>query len=206
MDKLFCDLARTLMFRHKWVLYVHVQSISTTYYTSYVKIADITCVYDFWCVLQNIPTAKDLHSRLVLMNNSRIVAYSLFKEGVTPEWEHIVNMNGCEWGCREDMDSETFAYMWNSLIVAMVNDELDNVVGCRCINKSNKMRKLFKIEIWMDSLDSKDTNRIKQHIDAILRLNIPFSLMLHDDKHKQASEYLNKRKKTKKHTCSKAEV
>lgn len=187
----------TLYFNHKWVMYAHLQSISSTYYSSYISLGEIYTIADFWRLINNIPSAKDLHSSTIVWHGKRIVAYSLFKEDITPEWEHPINEQGCEWGCRENMSSDLFNQMWSSLILLSVNDQIDNVAGVRCINKSNRVRSMYKIELWLDSNNEADTIHAKDMIDAMLPHHPLFTLMYHQDKQDQASEYQRRRTKSR---------
>tara|TARA_Y100000741_G_scaffold363362_1_gene351445 strand:+ start:23399 stop:24010 length:612 start_codon:yes stop_codon:yes gene_type:complete len=187
----------TLYFEDNFQLYAHMLSGSTTYINSFMKIVDIHTIADFWNTYNSLPSAKDLHSSTINVAGKKMVAYSLFKNNITPEWEHPINKKGSEWGCRENLSCETFAETWRTLSLSFVNNELDHVVGVRCINKSNRNRVIHKIEVWMDTVDTELCMSVK---DVLLNL-IPdcpyFTLMQHEYKQHQANEY-NKTKKNHK--------
>ena len=189
----------SLFFRNKWSLYAHIQSVSSTFSTSFVKIADIYTIADFWKVFNNIPSCDDLYSNLIYLNDKRIIAYSFFKDDITPEWEHPVNMKGCEWGCREEMSSDVFTSLFNELVLLVVNDDIANIVGIRCINKCNKQRNIYKIEIWMQSNDITHANLVRSYIDSEIKYckTSMFTLLFHEDKQVRASEYSILKKKNK---------
>ena len=190
----------SLYFCNNWKLYANLQCGSTTYSLSYIEISDISTIADYWMTMNNIPSAFDLHTNQVFIDNKRVSAYSLFKEDITPEWEHPINENGCEWGCRENLTDSTFAHMWQTLTLMAVNNELDYVIGIRCINKTNRMRNLHKIEVWLDNDDYNIALSVKDLLDKTFE-NCPlFTLMYHKDKKQQAYEYLSKRIKHKKRT------
>lgn len=186
--------ARTLPFEDKWTLYGHLQSASTNYNMCCVKMADIQTIADFWNVFNNVHSAKELHSEYVLLDNKRMIAYSLFKNDISPEWEHHVNASGSEWGCRDNITRDEFDRMWRELTLSVVNNEFEHVVGVRCINKTNKSRDMFKIEIWMDVCDER-VMKVKRNIDAIIQPMYEFTLMFHMEKHSKALEYAKRRVK-----------
>lgn len=199
MDEKKLDIdPETITFSSKWTLYANLQSMSITYSNSFVKIGSAQNISDFWRLFNNIPSALDLHSKAVYVNNNEIVAYSFFRDDITPEWEHPINLKGSEWGCRENIEASEFETLWNYLILSVVNEEFNNVVGIRCINKTNRIRVVYKIEIWMDTCDEECTIKTKNDIDNILDklgLKLDFTLMLHEQKQSQASEYSKKKMK-----------
>lgn len=189
----------TLFFANKWCLYIHLQSVSSTFNASYLKIAEILTVADYWKIFNNIPLYESLHTDTVMLEGRRIIAYSLFKNDITPEWEHPVNFDGCEWGCREEMSASLFSFMFSELTLSCVNNEIDDVVGVRCINKCNKMRSIHKIEVWMECNDIDKAQVVKKCIDNIKQQHqegpdMIFTLLYHEDKQSKALEYNFKKK------------
>jgi hypothetical protein len=137
---------------------------------------------------------------VIYCGNKRVIAYSFFKEDITPEWEHPTNIVGCEWGCRESMPSDLFSYMFNHLSLCAINNELEDVVGIRCINKCNKVRLLYKIEIWMQ--DKKHAETIHEYLQAIIQeynntfeqsCTLNFTLLYHKEKQHKANEFCKKK-------------
>ena len=184
----------TLFFKDTFQLYAHMLSGSATYINSCKKLVDIHTVADFWQTFNNVPSALDLHSSNVYVEGKKMVAYSLFKNNITPEWENPVNQKGSEWGCRENLSGEEFFKIWNTLTLSFVNNELDNVVGVRCINKSNRNRTIHKIEVWMDSVDMEVCMSVKNVLMEFIPDCPHFTLMYHEDKQSQAQEYNKNRK------------
>jgi hypothetical protein len=185
----------TLYFTDKWILYANLQAGSVNYINSYVEVATIHTIADFWQVMNNVPYDK-LHSDIIQSSGKRIIAFSLFKEGILPEWEDPVNHKGCEWGFRDDISNEMFCDMWLCLTLAAVNSEIDDVAGVRCVNKCNRLRPLYKIEVWLTTADYDKVYDIKNSIDRVLNTEYVFTLMFHEDKQQQAFEF---RKKTRRH-------
>jgi len=165
---------------------------------SCIKLTDIYTIADFWKTMNYLPSASDLHSATINIDGKKMIAYSLFKNDITPEWEHPTNKNGSEWGCREHLSCASFSQIWNTLILSFVNNELDHVVGIRCINKTNKNRIIHKIEIWMDSIDPKCCMSVKNTLNDLVPNCPHFTFMKHEHKQIQAQEYNKSRKPTQK--------
>lgn len=187
---------KTLFLSTRWTLYAHLQSVSSTYFNSYIELGNIETVSDFWQYLNNIEL-RSLHSDCILYDCKRIIAFSLFRGCILPEWEDPINANGSEWGCRDQMDAGTFENMFNMLALSVVNEEMPNVIGVRCINKCNKSRNLFKIELWMCNSTDEELSYVKQEIDKIVPSHITFTLMHHEEKQQQAQDYCKTRRSRK---------
>lgn len=183
--------AAALRLETEWRLYVHTHSISSNYGSAYECIATIRTVADLWRTLQNVPDAAELVSKLVLHKNKRVVAYSLFRGDVRPEWEHNVNSNGSEWGCRDAIHPETLTRMWLHLALAAVGEQLRHCVGARVINKSNRTRQLHKVEVWMSTMTPSCTAETLADVRRTLEgtKHPEFSLMNHSQKKTQAHDY-----------------
>jgi hypothetical protein len=190
---------KKIFFSERFAFYIHLQSISETFTQSYIKVCDIETVHDFWSILNNVPSCESLHSNLIFIDGKRVVAYSFFKENVKPEWEDSTNFLGSEWGCRENMSSDEFANNFISVALSLLNDEFSSAVGVRCINKSNRVRDLYKIEVWMSTSGTKKVMNDKCVLNRSLISPLNMKLLIHRDKHNRANEY---HKKTKKKTLS----
>lgn len=183
----------TLYFNKKWSFYVHLQCGSVTYTNSFLKVADIETIADYWNVMNTVPAASVLHSDSIWLDQKRIIAYSIFKDDITPEWEHPVNAQGYEWGCRDNLTCHEFQELWSMLSMLAVNDEASHLVGVRCINKSNRLRNLYKIEVWLENVTHEQALETKNIVTDRLGFD-PFSVLLHHEQKKiQAIEYTRKK-------------
>lgn len=182
-----------------WTLYLHTQSQCENYKKSYIKTCSFNTCEGWARLINNVPDAGILISsdKEIIVNNERIIAYSLFKKNIKPEWEDKVNINGAEWGCREELSSDDATNMWYSLTASIVGGELD-VLGIRVINKNICYKNMSKLEVWMS--ENQDPAEIYGNLQKILYntdiTSIPnFHLLYHDSKQKEANEYTDKRKK-----------
>ena len=181
-----------------WTLYAHTQSVSTTYRSAYKQIGKFNTIEDFWRLWNNIPSVVEIYESRVMIQNKHLIAYSLFRDDILPEWEKTNNINGSEWGCREMLSKEIIDNIWKNLVLSCIGENVSNCVGVRYINKCNKTRNIHKIEVWMNTCTTNKTNitlnQIKTIIESIPTPFPKFTLMRHNDKKSQAIEYNQKRK------------
>ena len=179
-----------------WVMYVHTFSISSNYGTSYSKVGAFQTVAKFWELFNNMPAIHHLHSDIYL-DGKRVIAYSLFKNNIRPEWEYNTNAHGSDWGCRQILSVSEMHDIWFALVLAAVGERIRNCIGVRVINKTNRNRELHKIEIWLDTCNQKAVKDTYDDIEISLSesgLEMPnFAFMNHEEKQCQAYEYKKKR-------------
>tara|TARA_B110000046_G_scaffold105808_1_gene113305 strand:- start:114 stop:650 length:537 start_codon:yes stop_codon:yes gene_type:complete len=152
-------------------------------------------VADFWRHVNNFPSVDAIHDGTIRINGVPVIAYSLFRKGILPEWEDPVNITGSEWGCRESLDAEQFKVLWQSFIVGAIGEQIAHCVGIRAINKSNRLRHLHKIEVWMDTLDTAAVQECRRSLSNLVQSTPRFSLMPHQEKQHQAFEYQRRRRR-----------
>ena len=189
------ELATTLTFETPWVFYAHLPCASTNYVASYIVIGRFTTIAEFWRLYNNIPDILHIHDGNVRINGQMIIAYSLFRDGVLPEWEDAVNLKGSEWGCRENLERATFADIWKAYVLGAIGELIPHCVGIRAINKSNRSRRLHKIEVWMDKTDTKCTQECRRSLSALYEESPKFAYIPHQEKQNQAIEYNNRKKR-----------
>lgn len=189
------DDPSAIYFQTPWVWYIHFQCASVNYGTSYQRIGDFNTMSEFWKLYNNIPDVGSVHDGTVRLEKQSVVAYSVFRHGVLPQWEDATNIAGSEWGCRESLNRAFFQTLWNDYLFAAIGELIPHCVGIRAINKSNKNRGLHKIEVWMDAKDSASTQMCRRSLTEIVPETPRFSLMFHQDKKQQALEFQKRRRK-----------
>jgi hypothetical protein len=185
---------------NNWTLYAHTYSESDNYSSSYIKLNEFYTCEGWARLFNNIPSAGTLATNVseIRIKEKRVVAFSLFKEDIKPEWEDEKNVNGSEWGCRQDISEKDVSEIWKHLCVSVSCGDLE-AIGVRIVNKNNYNRNITKIEVWM-SQDQDPTvvyGKIHEILEGVkLEHDIPnFQLLYHDYKQKDAVDYSNKRKK-----------
>lgn len=184
-----------LTFETEWVWYAHFPCGSLNYGNSYMAIGTFETIGEFWRQFNHFPKISAIHDGVVRINNIPVIAYSLFRKGVMPEWEDPVNIIGSEWGCRETLDRSKFTMLWDEFVLGAIGEQIVHCVGIRAINKSNRQRNLHKIEIWMDKSDTPSVQECRRSLSKIVPSAPRFTLMPHQEKQTQAFEYQRRRRR-----------
>ena len=186
--------ASQLYFETPWVWYGHFPSGSLNYGTSYIKLGRFESIKQFWQLFNHFPPIDSIHDGCVFYDRQPIVAYSLFRDGVDPEWEHPRNLIGSEWGCRETLCRERFHHLWKEYVLGAIGENIPHCVGVRAINKSNRNRCLHKVEIWMDKTDIPSIQACRRSLTKLVPDSPRFVHMPHQEKQSQAFEYQKRRR------------
>ena len=189
------DYAKTLKLETEWVWYGHHPCGSNTYSKAYVELGRFCTVFDFWQHYNAFPSIDAVYDGTVRINGSLIVAYSVFRSGVRPEWEDPVNSGGSEWGCRETLDRVTFRYLWETYVLDAIGENIPHCVGIRAINKTNRSRLLHKLEVWSDKIEANMVLETRNALQNLAISPLKFVLMPHQVKQTQAFEYQRQRRR-----------
>lgn len=179
----------------EWVWYAHFPCASINYGISYVPMGRFGTVGGFWRHFNSFPSIEKVHAGLVAIEGLPVIAYSIFRSGVKPEWEDATNLHGSEWGCRESLDADRFADLWKNYIMGAVGETIPHCVGVRAINKSNRQRHLHKIEVWMDCNDTASVQECRRSLSTLVPSSPRFNHMPHQQKQVQALEYQHQRRR-----------
>ena len=180
-------IAKELLLETPWTFYIHTHSISSNYNNSYYKFRTVNNIHDFWIGFFDVVDWEDFYYN---WNNNSCNAISLFRNDIRPEWEHNVNSRGSELGCRDCFDEVTLKTLWTNVVLGCIGENIRHCVGVRVINKSNRSRDLFKVEIWLDT----DESYLIDQTSKDVYTNVPehaqyFTLMYHTDKKTQSRTY-----------------
>lgn len=189
------EIAKNLDLEQEWVWYGHHPCGSNTYNKAYIELGRFRTIAQFWQHFNNFPAIGNIHDGTVYCNNMPIVAYSLFRSDVKPEWEHPVNSRGSEWGCRESLDRKTFETLWLGYVLGAIGEQIPHCVGIRAINKSNRTRFLHKLEVWLNKIDHASVHESRQILLEMVDNPPKFSFMPHQTKQTQAVEYQRQRRR-----------
>tara|TARA_B100001989_G_scaffold200828_2_gene149264 strand:+ start:243 stop:863 length:621 start_codon:yes stop_codon:yes gene_type:complete len=187
---------------HNWTLFLHIESQSDTYVTAYKEAISFDTCEGWARVFNNVPDAGTLASPYceIYCDNERVVAYSIFKDGIKPQWEDERNASGCEWGCRQELDKEYVSEVWKHVVASMVCGDL-NVLGARVVNKNTHIRNITKIEVWLgEEDDPAEIYGTLQNIISRLNMDVEtpnFQLIHHDIRNKETFDFNEKRRRKK---------
>lgn len=120
------------------------------------------------------------------------IGYSLFRQGISAEWEDPKNANGGSWFVRQYIEPCVLDRFWKNLVAGLVdqktpsssrrnawkpkhkrspmaatsatNNILDHVNGIRVDDKTRRdsQRAMYKIEIWLDTTDRKIRDQVRE--------------------------------------------
>lgn len=184
----------TVYFETPWVWYGHFPCGSANYGLSYTRLGRFETVAGFWNMYNTLPSIDCVHDGTIRIKGQSVVAYSLFRDGVLPEWEDSRNLTGSEWGCRETLIKSCFHQLWRNYALAAIGENIPHCVGIRAINKSNRSRCLHKIEVWMDKIDTPSIQLCRRSLTAIVPSSPRFVHMPHQQKQFQAQEFQKRRR------------
>lgn len=184
----------SLYFETPWVWYGHFPCGSTNYGSSYIQLGRFETIGDFWRLYNFFPSIDSIHDGTVRVQGYPVIAYSLFRDGVRPEWEDPQNIVGSEWGCRETLDKTRFHTLWFEYILGAIGEHIPHCLGIRAINKSNRTRWLHKIEVWMDATDTSSIQACRRSLTTLVTTSPRFVHMPHQEKQTQALEYQKRRR------------
>ena len=109
-------------------------------------------------------------------DDRQIESFSLFKDGISPEWEDSANMSGGEWNLRKSSrdgrDSPMIDDWWQNIVLGLVGhtiEDKDEICGARIVDKSGNKgsNQVFRIELW---LRTKDSKVIKKILDKMIEV------------------------------------
>merc|ERR1719204_2230999 len=116
------------------------------------KITNFDTVQDFWRLFNNLSPPS------VLSPGSD---FHLFKEGITPEWEHPKNEGGGSWTCRMHIkDPNAIDQAWFQLALALIGNNF--VDGAHITGLVISVRKSnARLSIWTSALNPEKKNHMK---------------------------------------------
>mmetsp|Transcript_24630 Transcript_24630/g.76937 ORF Transcript_24630/g.76937 Transcript_24630/m.76937 type:complete len:218 (-) Transcript_24630:41-694(-) len=173
---------------HTWTLWEHKSAEKKTmtkdeWANLQTKLFTFNTVEDFWKYYVHIPTPSEVfydgkaRKRVGAPPGDRFIeSFSLFKEGISPEWEDAANSSGGEWNLRKSGrggESGVVDEWWQNLVLGLVGetiDDADHVCGARIVDKSGNKGSsgVFRLELWLRTKDSKITERLKKQMIEIM--------------------------------------
>ena len=146
--------ARSLPLFGEWTWFAHCSA--TKYSDTCIELGRFSTVHDFWCHHHHIPKVKQFTTSLVKCKGNALYGYSVFRDGVKPEWEDPVNAVGGEFVMRVDSSTDVDSF-WKLLLLSCVGGSAP-LVGVRCIAKHP-----MKFEAWYSDAKAEE---VKEWIDS----------------------------------------
>ncbi|KAJ1457005.1 eukaryotic translation initiation factor 4E-like 1 [Pelagophyceae sp. CCMP2097] len=181
-------MAAPNVLEHQWALWEHrtseKKSMSTAEWSNLQKkVGTFSSVEDFWRHYAHIPAPSEVfydgkaRKRVGTAPNDRIIeSFSIFKEGIAPEWEDAANKYGGEWNLRksgrqgspDDVDE-----WWANLVLGLVGETIDigdHITGARVVDKSNGKgaHPVYRVELWLRTKDDAVKETIKKRLIDVM--------------------------------------
>ena len=138
------------------------------------KVFSCATVEEFWKSYAFLPSPSEVfydgksRKRVGPAPDDRFIeSFSLFKDGIAPEWEDPQNIAGGEWNLRksgrgpDDMDA-----WWTNLVLGLIGETIDSgddIAGARVVDKSNGKgaHSVYRIELWLKTKDDLIKDQLK---------------------------------------------
>jgi translation initiation factor 4E len=91
---------------------------ASTYSAANKKIASFSSVEDFWAVYSHLIRSSDLPNS---------TTYSLFRNPITPTWEHPAHTSGGKWSAH--LRKHISPRLWEKILLALIGDAFSEAVG-----------------------------------------------------------------------------
>ncbi len=118
---------------------------SNDWKSSMLKVYRFSTVEDFWVLYNNLRPASLLNKR---------TSYSLFKEGITPDWDDNHCKNGGRWYFCLRLPNENIDDLWLNLLLGVIGSTIDsNNHICGCIVESRP--KEMRLSLWTKHANNK---------------------------------------------------
>jgi len=148
-----------------WTLYLHYKDLGKMYNDNVEKLIEINNVVTFWQTFNNIPKIYEIFSdgrsiKKMKRNNAIPCAYSFFRSNVFPCWEDDKNKEGFEFSVKNGNQLHKFQEEWINCILELISNNQDIykcINGIRMVDCTKYDSVLYRMEIWVDSEENKDT-------------------------------------------------
>mmetsp|Transcript_38822 Transcript_38822/g.124457 ORF Transcript_38822/g.124457 Transcript_38822/m.124457 type:complete len:211 (+) Transcript_38822:42-674(+) len=172
---------------HRWVLWEHRSSekksmTAKEWADNQKQVFSFSTVEEFWRHFTFIPNPSEVfydgksRKRVGPPPNDRYIeSFSLFKEGIAPEWEDPLNIHGGEWNLRKSgrgLD-DSVDHFWFNLVLGLVGETIDHgdyVAGARVVDKSNGKgaHSVYRVELWLKTKDEAVKEQLKAKLIDVM--------------------------------------
>jgi|TARA_B100000475_G_scaffold199811_1_gene182864 hypothetical protein len=174
--------------QHTWAFWEHRTSEKKTmtkqeWANLQKKLFSFSTVEEFWNNYVHIPPPSDVfydgkaRKRVGVPPQDRFIeSFSIFKEGIAPEWEDSANINGGEWNLRKSgrgNEGDMIDEWWQNLVLGLIGETIDtedHICGARVVDKSGGKgsHPVYRIELWLRTKDVGITEGMKTRMIDIM--------------------------------------
>ncbi|CAM9403103.1 unnamed protein product, partial [Heterosigma akashiwo] len=105
------------------------------------------------------------------VGDRQVESLSIFKKGISPEWEDPANQSGGEWTCRKNLDPNVLNTYWENLVLGLIGetiDDADEICGARVVDKSKGDRPIYRLELWVRGKDRKTADKLRDKMIEVM--------------------------------------
>jgi len=140
-----------------WTWFFH-KTGGDGYKSALVPVQTFQTVESFWRLKNNIPPfhkAFCKHAAL-RVQGSIVTGASVFRDDITPEWEHASNLNGVIMECKGPLEAKVVDDIFLNILLKLVGNTAPlSCNGVRVVHKSGR-KSFYKIELWFQQGSTTD--------------------------------------------------
>ena len=152
-----------------WAVFEHKD------WSKYTKIATFNTVEDFWGVWDIVPAPSAFFFNGKAKNKISgrdVEGFSIFREGIKPEWEDPMNASGGELFIRtSEIDLAAVDKYWENLALTIIGENspvVDKICGIRVVDKSKKnsrtnqyIKHAYRLDVWYKQHDEQSRKDVE---------------------------------------------
>lgn len=151
----------------KWCFWMHRPCFNGKYEETRKNLTGIPidCVQEFWKYHNNIPRPSTFfysNGKRKTIEGVHVEGWSLFLDGISPDWEHVSNKKGCTIAFQRNFSGRQIDDCWMFSLLDLIGGNIprdDNINGIRVIDRT----KTYRIEVWIDTTDGKIIEEIRKY-------------------------------------------
>jgi len=187
-DSMIEALQEPMKLRDNWVLWEQVvqEKGGGGYADATKRVTSFNTVQDFFAIWNGIPQPSELLESKRIMREQRpgqsvaIDAIMIFKDGITPEWEHEKNACGGHFQIqlKPSVGGGQIDEYWNNLVLAVVGGTLEPaelITGIRLVDKLSgpKVANAIRIELWFTKFgDTTAVNTLRKNFERCVSVKV----------------------------------
>jgi len=178
-------LRHPMELRDTWVLWEQVvqdkdNAKDARYADTTRQVATFRTVQDFWKIWNGLPQPSELLENKRIMRESpsgppvAIDAIMIFREGISPEWEHPANANGGHFQIqlKPTTGAGQIDEYWNNIVLAIIGGTIEHyelITGIRLVDKLGpRGANAVRMELWFTKYTEGNINILKKSMERHL--------------------------------------
>ena len=136
-----------------WALYAHSPSDATTYRSCFAHVCDVATCEQWGQMVRHVPAASTLAdpAKTMTIHGRPVTSFSLFRDGITPEWEHPRNRGGHTLTARFRRTPADCAALWVDLVAESARGAFDDgVLGVQLSARHTPSVVHLKLDVWCE--------------------------------------------------------